>query len=162
MNYLSRSKRNKPLIFEGLEAEQYKQMRNKWIRLAVVSVLLPFLFAVVVSYYTNTFNLLALFGNGEILLSLFSLTIPMLFDLFEMKSKQDEYLSWAFFSCAILVCFQILLYCLTRIDHSSKKEIKSIIVSVIMLIASWICCGYSIKVMFQHSIMDKGGIDSDA
>ena len=104
------NRRNKPFIFEGMEAEQYKQMRNKWIRLAVVSVFLPLLFATVVSYYNNTFDLLALFGNGEILLSLFSLTIPMLFDLFEMKSKKDEYLSWAFFFCAILVCFQILLY----------------------------------------------------
>ena len=151
------NRRNKPFIFEGMEAEQYKQMRNKWIRLAVVSVFLPLLFATVVSYYNNTFDLLALFGNGEILLSLFSLTIPMLFDLFEMKSKKDEYLSWAFFFCAILVCFQILLYCLTRIDFSEKKEIKSIIVSVIMLMASWLCCGYSIKAMFQHSIMDEGG-----
>ena len=155
------NRRNKPFIFEGMEAEQYKQMRNKWIRLAVVSVFLPLLFATVVSYYNNTFDLLALFGNGEILLSLFSLTIPMLFDLFEMKSKKDEYLSWAFFFCAILVCFQILLYCLTRIDFSEKKEIKSIIVSVIMLMASWLCCGYSIKAMFQHSIMDEGGEASD-
>ena len=155
------NRRNKRFIFEGMEAEQYKQMRNKWIRLAVVSVFLPLLFATVVSYYNNTFDLLALFGNGEILLSLFSLTIPMLFDLFEMKSKKDEYLSWAFFFCAILVCFQILLYCLTRIDFSEKKEIKSIIVSVIMLMASWLCCGYSIKAMFQHSIMDEGGEGSD-
>ena len=155
------NRRNKPFIFEGMEAEQYKQMRNKWIRLAVVSVFLPLLFATVVSYYNNTFDLLALFGNGEILLSLFSLTIPMLFDLFEMKCKKDEYLSWAFFFCAILVCFQILLYCLTRIDFSEKKEIKSIIVSVIMLMASWLCCGYSIKAMFQHSIMDEGGEGSD-
>ena len=155
------NRRNKPFIFEGMEAEQYKQMRNKWIRLAVVSVFLPLLFATVVSYYNNSFDLLALFGNGEILLSLFSLTIPMLFDLFEMKSKKDEYLSWAFFFCAILVCFQILLYCLTRIDFSEKKEIKSIIVSVIMLMASWLCCGYSIKAMFQHSIMDEGGEGSD-
>ena len=155
------NRRNKPFIFEGMEAEQYKQMRNKWIRLAVVSVFLPLLFATVVSYYNNTFDLLALFGNGEILLSLFSLTIPMLFDLFEMKSKKDEYLSWAFFFCAILVCFQILLYCLTRIDFCEKKEIKSIIVSVIMLMASWLCCGYSIKAMFQHSIMDEGGEGSD-
>ena len=155
------NRRNKPFIFEGMEAEQYKQMRNKWIRLAVVSVFLPLLFATVVSYYNNTFDLLALFGNGEILLSLFSLTIPMLFDLFEMKSKKDEYLSWAFFFCAILVCFQILLYCLTRIDFSEKKEIKSIIVSVIMLMASWLCCGYSIKAMFQHSIMGEGGEGSD-
>lgn len=159
MNYLPRSK---PFIFEGLAAEQYKQMRNKWIRLAVVSVFLPFIFAAVVSYYNNTFDLLTLFGNGEILLSLFSLTIPMLFDLFEMKNKNDEYLSWAFFFCAILVCFQILLYCLTRIDNSEKKEIKSIIVSVIMLIASWLCCGYSIKAMFQHSILGEGGEDGNA
>ena len=43
-------------------------------------------------------------------------------------------------------------FCFPKL-FSEKKEIKSIIVSVIMLMASWLCCGYSIKAMFQHSIL---------
>lgn len=149
------------LIFEGIMAERYKITRNKWIRLTTVSVLLPLIFAGFVSFYNGMFNLLDVFGNGEIVLSLFSLTVPMLFDLFDIKQERDEYLSWAFFCCAILVCIQILLYCLIRIDTSENREIKSIISSVIILVASWLCCNYSIRALFHHSIASASGGDGD-
>ena len=158
---MSLIKKNKPFVFEGVAAEQYKQMRNKWIRLAIVSVLLPLISAAVVACYNNTLDVLELFGNGEVILSLFSLTIPMLFDLFEMKKKNDEHLSWAFFFCIILVCFQLLFYCVTRLDNSKYKELRSIIVSGVALILSLSCCGYSIKAIFQHSISDNGGEDNE-
>lgn len=148
-----------PLIFEGALAEKYKSTRNKWIRLTIMSTLLPLIFAGFVSFYNGSLDLLSMFGSGEIVLSLFSLTVPMLFDLFEMKKENDEYLSWAFFSCAILVCIQILLYCLIRIDISDYQQIKSVVSSFIILVASWICCSYSIKVLFRHSIA-CGGDDS--
>lgn len=143
--------KKKPLIFEGALAEMYKSRRNKWIRLSIVSTLLPLFFAGCVSFYNGSFDFLNMFGSGEIVLSNFSLTIPMVFDLFEMKEKEDEYLSWTFFYCAILVCIQIGLYCLIRIDISENKQIKSVISSIIMLVASWICCNYSIRALFRHS-----------
>jgi len=147
------------LIFEGIMAERYKATRNKWIRLSTVSVLLPLIFAGFVSFYNGAFDLLDMFGNGEIVLSLFSLTVPMLFDLFDIKQEKDEHLSWAFFCCAILVCIQILLYCLIRIDTSENQAIKSVISSIIILIASWICCNYSIRALFRHSIASGGDKD---
>ena len=150
------NKKNSPLIFEGAMAERYKITKNKWIRLTIISTLLPLLFASFVSIYNGSFDFLSMFGNGEIVMSLFSLTIPLLFDLFEIKSEDDENLSWAFFFCAILVCIQILLYCLIRIDNSCNRQIKSIIASIIMVVASWVCCRYSIKVLFLHSTT-KGG-----
>ena len=100
------SKKKSPLIFEGAMAERYKLTKNRWIRLTIISTLLPLLFASFVSFYNGSFDLLSMFGNGEIVMSLFSLTIPLLFDLFEIKKEDDEYLSWAFFYCAILVCIQ--------------------------------------------------------
>lgn len=137
-------------------AERYKLTKNRWIRLTIISTLLPLLFASFVSFYNGSFDLLSMFGNGEIVMSLFSLTIPLLFDLFEIKKEDDEYLSWAFFYCAILVCIQMLLYCLIRIDNSCNKQLKSVISSVIMVVASWICCSYSIRVLFLHSTTNGG------
>ena len=150
-------KKKKPIIYEGFLTEQYKHMKNKWIRLSVVSVLLPLIFAGVVSCYIGTFNLLDLFGNGEILLSLFSLTVPMLFDLFDIKQNDDEKISWAFFTCLIIVCIQLLLYCMTRIDNSQQQAIKSIIASLIMLVASWLVCVYSIRAIYMHGVSNNGG-----
>jgi hypothetical protein len=150
---LHKETKEQPFIYEGVKIEQYKHIKNKWKRLAIVSCVLPIIFASIVSYYKEAFNLLDLFGNGEILLSLFSLTVPMLFDLFEIKHKNDEGISWAFFICLIIVCAQILLYCMTRIDDSTYCQIKSIIVSIIMMVASWISCTYAVKAMYIHSLL---------
>lgn len=155
-------KKNSPLIFEGVLAERYKKAKNRWTRLTIISTLLPLVSASFVSLYNGSFDVLSLFGNGEIVMSLFSLTIPLLFDLFEIKKEDDENLSWAFFYCAILVCIQMLLYCLIRIDDSDYSELKSVISSLIMLCASWMCCNYSIKVLFMHSTTDRDEEDRDA
>lgn len=141
-----------PEIFEGVRAEEYKKMKNKWIRLAVVGTGVPFVLGVLVSIFNDTFSFLDLFGNGEIILLLFSLNLPMAFDLFDMKHCNDERLTWAFWICVIIICFQVALYCLIRSTESESGAIKSIIASVIMALASVIVCAVSIKAMFQHSI----------
>lgn len=149
----------KPLVFEGVVAEQYKAKRNKWIRLSIIGTALPFVFAIFVSWYVGKLDFLELFGNGEIILSLFSLTIPTLFDMFEIKKNDDEKLSWMLLLWAILICAQSLAYGLVRIDTASNKEIKSIVTSVVLMIASWFFCRYSIKTMFVHSLNNGGEND---
>ncbi len=150
-------KKNKPVVYEGQAAEQYKHMKNKWIRLAVVGTGLPFLISSLVVLFSDSSNFMGLFTNGEIILSLFSLNLPLAIDLFEIKKKNDEYLSWAFWGCIIVVCFQLVLYCLVKMTATEKGVVASVVVSVVMMISSWICCACSIKAMFRHSTMDKGG-----
>lgn len=153
-------KKRKPIVYEGQAAEQYKRMKNKWIRLAVIGSGLPFVIAVLVAFFKDSFDLLELFGNGEIILSLFSLNLPLAFDLFEIKKKDDEYLSWAFWLCIIVVCFQLVLYCLIRTNTTESSTAKSIVASIIMVITSWICCAFSIKAMFKHSTVGNTGGDN--
>lgn len=152
-------KRSTPIVFEGFKAEEYKKMRNKWIRLAIVSTGVPFILGVLVSIFNNTFSFLDLFGNGEIILLLFSLNLPMAFDLFDMKKRNDEKLSWAFWGCVIIICLQVALYCLIRTDTSDSSALKSLVASITMAIASWVDCAFSIRAMFQHSISEDGGED---
>ena len=150
--------KNKPFIFEGEAAEQYKKMRNKWIRLAIVGTGLPFVLPLIIGFFDDSLNFLELFGNGEIILSLFSINFPLIFDLFSMKSAyDDEYLNWAFWTCSIVVILQLAIYCSIRISTSDTLYIKSIISSVIMIATSWMSCNFAIKAMFQYSIREKGG-----
>lgn len=118
---MAHSVKGKPFIFEGEEAEQYKKMRNKWIRLAIVGTGLPFVLPIIIGLFDDSLNFPELFGNGEIILSLFSINFPLLFDLFAMKSDyEDEYLNWAFWMCAIVVILQLAVYCSIRISTSDK------------------------------------------
>ena len=153
-------KGNKPIQFEGVEAERYKQIKNKWIRLMLVGTLLPLLMGIAVSSYSDTFKFIDTISNGEIILSLFSLTIPMLLDLFEIDYKKDDRISWTFLICVISVCLQVLLYCLTRLDESENKEIRSIISSVLMLIASIISCVSANSYIFKQTLINEKGKQS--
>ena len=156
------NRKSKPEIFEGVRAEEYKKLRNKWIRLAVVGTGLPFILGILISIFNDTFSILDLFGNGEIILLLFSLNLPMAFDLFDIKHCDDETLSWAFWLCVIIICLQIALYCLIRTNNSESGKVKSIIASICMMGASKITCGFSIKAIFQHSITEDGGEENSA
>ena len=149
-------KNTEPEIFEGIRAEEYKRMKNKWIRLAIVGTGLPFVIGILVSIFNDTFSLLDVFGNGEIILLLFSLNLPMAFDLFDMKRYNDERLEWEFWKCVIIICLQVALYCLIRTTDSENVELKSIS-SVIMVFASGVVCVSSIKAMFLHSTNEDRG-----
>lgn len=148
-------KPKKPIQFEGAEAERYKQIKNKWIRLTLVGTLLPLLMGAVVSAYSDTINFIDTISNGEIIISLFSLTIPMLFDLFEIDYKKDDRISWTFLFCVISVCLQVLLYCLTRLDDSPNKVFRSIIASVLMLIASATSCASANSYIFKQTLINE-------
>ena len=151
-----------PIRFEGTRAEEYKRMRNKWIRLSIVSTGLPFLFSIIISFFNDALSFWDLIVNGEIILSLFSLNLPIVFDLFEMKNSNEEYMSVAFWISTVITLLQLVVYCSIRMSVSESKELKTIIASLLMIIASWISCRSAIRAMFQYSISDTGSEDTNA
>ncbi len=153
-------KRKKSIQFEGVQNERYKQIKNKWIRLMLVGTLLPLIMGFAVSAYSDSFKFIDAISNGEIILSLFSLTIPMLLDLFEIDYKKDDGISWTFLFCIISVCLQVLLYCLTRLDDSANKEIRSVIASVLMIVASTISCASANSYIFKQTLINEIGKQS--
>lgn len=149
-----------PIRFEGTRAEEYKRMRNKWIRLSIVGTGLPFLFSIIISFFNDVLSFWDLIANGEIVLSLFSLNLPIVFDLFEMKNSDEEYMSVAFWISTVITLFQLVVYCSIRMSVSESKEIKTIIASLLMIFASWISCRSAIRAMFQYSISDTVSEDT--
>lgn len=156
---MPKRKPKKPIQFEGVAAERYKQIRNKWIRLSLVGTLLPIVMGIIVSVYSDSFNFIDTISNGEIILSLFSLTIPMLLDLFEVDYKKDDRISWTFFICLICVCFQVLLYCVTRLDVSSDREIRSIVASILTTVASIFSCISANSYIFKQTLVNENTKD---
>ncbi len=148
---MSKHKRGKGFVFEGEALEKYKALRDRWIILTIISSVLPLLVTCIISWYNGKFQLINLLGQGEIILSLFSLTVPLMFDLFEIKKKKDIVLTRAFALCVFIVALQLVFYCLIRIDESEQHISKGFWTSIPFVCASWFCCIYSIKAMSRHS-----------
>ncbi len=148
---MSEHKRSKGFVFEGEALENYKALRDRWIMLTIISSVLPLFLTCIISWYNGKLQLISLFGQGEIILSLFSLTVPLMFDLFEIKRKKDPKLTRAFVMCIFIVILQIAFYCLIRIDESEQHIAKGFWTSIPFVFASWFCCIYSIKAISKHS-----------
>ena len=147
-------------VFEGPRAEEYKRTKNKWIRLAFAGSILPVVIGIITSIFNDTFRLLDFFGDGELILSLFTLNLPMTFDLFEIKHKDDEKLSWAFWLCVVVIIAQVVLYSsIKSAQPNNDVKIKSVVASVAMIFVSIGTCFVSLKVLFYHTIDQDGGIE---
>lgn len=138
-------------VFEGEALEKYKSVRNKWIRLAVIGTVFPLFVTAVTSWYNGKIDLLNLFGQGEIILSLFSLNMPMLFDLFDIKKSSNKQLEKAFYFCMLVVFLQLVFYCLIKMDASQVHQLKGLLTSIPFIFMSWSCCLYSIKAMSKYT-----------
>lgn len=156
-DYMKKLFNDKAIVFEGESSERYKTIRTKWILLTAISSGLPLILTCFISWYNGKLQLFELFGQGEVVLSLFSLTVPLLFDLFEIKNKNknDIHLTRAFCFCVCLIIFQIVSYTAIRCDSSQYHLVKGCLLSIPFVFASWICCIYSIKVIAKYSGTEK-------
>ena len=128
-------RKNKAIIYEGKVIEKYKRLKTKWIQLAIIGTGIPLVISSLVALCNNTSDFLTLFNNGDIILSLFSLSLTLVFDLFQIKEKDDEKLSKAFFLSLVLICCQLTFYCLIKMKLATitdKMNIKHTIISIIM------------------------------
>lgn len=106
-----RGETRKGTFYRGQHYQLYSKRRNKWIRLAFAGTVIPIITSFWVSLNVETASFIELLGNGDIILSLFALTLPMVFDVFEEKRRYDDGLSNAFLACIFLLVVQVLTYC---------------------------------------------------
>lgn len=157
-------RKTKAIVYEGKIIEKYKHLKTKWIQLAIIGTGIPFVISSFVALCNNPSDFLTLFNNGDIILSLFSLSLTLVFDLFQIKEKDDEKLSKAFVLSLVLICCQLTCYCLIKIKLATitdkisiKHTITSILMSLFIIVFSFASCAFSIEAMFNH----KGGDNND-
>ena len=112
----------KGVFYKGNEYELYRRRRNKWIRLAIAGFIIPIFAYLCISNTVDTISFIELLGNGDVVLSLNALTLPMLLDIFDTKRQDDDGLSNALLICLGVVVFQLTEYVIIRIKIVKVKE----------------------------------------
>ena len=146
-------------VYEGKEKEFRKQARKKWLSLFFWAFLLPLLIAGVCSIYNDKISILDLFCNGDVLLALYSVTVPVILDLFEIKKNNSNKLSSSFNGFLILIIFQTIFFVLIKGDNSSHP-MASVIFSCVIVLLSLIWCLHALYKMATYKNEERKGEES--
>lgn len=159
--------KGKSKVYEGKLKEKCKSARKKWLILTLVGFLTPLLLACISGWYKEEPILSELFYNGDIILSLFSVTVPATIDIFEIKKYKDDKLEFVFAMSVVLLIFQTGLYVLIKNDVGNANHCKSIIISIIFVVGIFLWCTYSLNEITKHkykksdNTVDKEVDDND-
>lgn len=159
--------KSKSKVYEGKLKEKCKSARKKWLILTLVGFLTPLLLACISGWYKGESILLSLFNNGDIILSLFSVTVPATIDIFEIKKYKDDKLEFVFVMSVVLLIFQTGLYILIKSDVENANPYKSVVVSIIFVIGIFLWCTYTLNEITRHkykkidNTVDKEVDDND-
>ncbi len=144
-------------VFEGEQREKYKRSILKWFVLSCFSVLFPLLITATIDLYEQKFNMITLINNGDLILLSFSLTIPTILDMFEMKKntteKKDDILIACSCLCLFIIVIQTLFYALIR-THKTLTVIN-LFLTVAIVFSSIYICRYSVFCMFISSTKEE-------
>lgn len=162
----------KGIRYDGVQYEEYKKRRNKWLRLAFIGVIVPFLLPLILSYFDESLSFTEMIGNGEVLLSLYALVLPLAFDLLEAKRKADEELDKSFWLCIVITLLLIVVYSAIRLTTPSVTEIlqetdttrefelmekrkslifRNCICSLLLSFSAIFCCNRAIIALYNHT-----------
>mgnify|MGYP003571417035 CR=1 FL=1 len=147
-------------VYEGEEKEFRKQARKKWLSLFFWAFLLPLLIASACSIYNDKISIQELFCNGDVLLALYSVTVPVILDLFEIKKNNSNKLSSAFNGFLLLIIFQTIFFVLIKGDNSSHPK-ESIIFSCVIVLSSLIWCLHALYKMATYKNEERSVDEND-
>ena len=158
LNFLKR----KPIVFEGKLGEQHKRTKQKWLRLLLVGTVLPFMLPLILSSIIDFVNVWEVVGDGEIILTSFTVTLSLVFDIYSIKEqrKEDEHLDNAFAFALILTAVQLVVYAAVKASNSETKVLKSVLWSLVIIICTCYHCDKTIDAMFLYSNDSEEGAEN--
>lgn len=154
--------KKKENIYEGKLKEQCKKARKRWILLSFWGFIMPLLISLAYGWYTNEISINDLFNNGDILLALYSVTVPATLDIFEIKKDDDINLSTTFSGFLLLIMLQTIFFALIKNDSSYSQ--KKVFFSMVIVIFAIFMCLHSLKEItkYQYSnILEESEVDNN-
>lgn len=138
----------------GKALDTYKQKREKWILSAIVTTFFPFIVALMLELIYGTFDIFEVFKNGDILILFYSLTIAILFDLWNVKrnNPQKDMMLQRSFCLLLLVLFsQMCLYGALK-TNSMDSVVLIIFTNLVIIGASYFACNFVLLHIFLYTM----------
>ncbi|MGN0408674.1 MAG: hypothetical protein ACI4EJ_10460 [Bacteroides sp.] len=138
----------------GENLDTYKRKRETWILSSIVSIFFPFIISIVINAVSGELKFLAIFKQGDIIILFYSLTIAVLFDLWNLpkdSKKNDRGLQRCFYAILMVLFSQMSLYGVIK-----ANIITDLLVLFLMtlgtIIASYYACNSTLLQIFLYNI----------
>lgn len=140
----------------GENLDTYKRKWETWVFSSIVSIFFPFFISITINAVSGKFNFLELFSQGEIIILFYSLTITILFDLWNTPrdiKKNDRGLQRSFYSLLMVLFSQMALYGVIKANIITDLWIL-FFMTVGVIIASYYICNSTLLQIFLYNIQE--------
>lgn len=140
----------------GENLDTYKRKRETWLLSSIVSIFFPFAISIIVGICSNNINLINIFSQGDIIILFYSLTITILFDLWNTPKdnrKNDNGIQRTFYVLLIVLFSQMALYGVIKTNAIDNIWFIFIITTII-IISSYFACNSALLQIFLYNIQE--------
>lgn len=140
----------------GENLEKYKRKWEIWVLSSIVSIFFPFVLSVIFGICSGKFDFIMVFFQGDIIILFYSLTIAVLFDLWNLPKdsrKNDRGIQRSFYVIVMVLFAQMALYGVVKINIMTNLWILSLI-TICIIIASYYACNSTLLQIFLYSIQE--------
>ena len=140
----------------GEHLDTYKRKRETWFFSSIVSIFFPFFISITINAVSGKFDFLEIFSQGEIIILFYSLTIAVLFDLWNTPrdiSKNDRGLQRSFYSLLIVLFSQMAIYGVIKANIITDLWILFFMTAG-TIIASYYICNSTLLQIFLYNIQE--------
>lgn len=138
----------------GENLDTYKRKWETWVFSSIVSIFFPFIISIIINAVSGNFNFLELFLQGDIIILFYSLTIAVLFDLWNIPKdsrKNDRGIQRSFYTILMVLFSQMAIYGVIKSNIITNSWIV-FFMTIGVIISSYYICNSSLLQIFLYNI----------
>lgn len=149
-------------IFDSHETEEYKEKQKIWWCTTILCTLFPFFAQCISLLFHHEFDITDMINNGDIILLTYSVTVPTLIELIQVRSNKSS-------KFIIYVCITFIILLSDLVIYASMKNPGTylndqnelveydnfkinFVITLIIMLASWIFSQKIMRFIFESNI----------
>lgn len=146
--------KNSEKYLSGENLDTYKRKWETWVYSSIVSIFFPFIISIIINAISGKFNFFTIFEQGDIIILFYSLTVAILFDLWNLpkdNKKNDRGLQRSFYAILMVLFSQMALYGVIKANIITNLWILFFL-TLGTILASYYVCNSTLLQIFLYNI----------
>ena len=159
-------------IFESHEKEEFKEKQKIWWCTTILCTLFPFFAQCVSLLFHHKFNMIDMINNGDVILLTYSITVPTLIELIQVKNNRTS--KYVIYVCVtFMILLSDLVFYASMKDpgtylNSDKELVEydnfaiNLFITIIVIAVSWVFSQKLMRFIFISNVESRQQKDENA